>query len=113
MILLADDDPLFLQRSESVLARDEFVYFARDGQSARELLVTIGADFTIVLVNAEMENGDGLALIREIRGMAPDLPVIAIGGGDRAREAGACDVVRKPLTSEWRGAIERARAAGR
>lgn len=109
MILLADDDPMFLEHTEQVLARQEPVYFARDAQSARQLLGAIGAEFTVALVNAELPQGTGLDLIREIRGMAPDLPVIAIGGGDNARQAGAAEIIRKPVTREWQGVIDRVR----
>jgi len=115
MILLVDDDPAFLQSSETMLARDEPVYFAADANNARSLLSTIGAEFTVALVNVDLPGETGLGLIGEIRRVAPELPVIAISGHlqgsilETVRSMGAAEIVRKPLTSEWRCVIDRVR----
>jgi DNA-binding NtrC family response regulator len=115
MILLVDDDPRFLQLSESLLARDELVYFAADAENARLLLALLGRGFTVVLVNVELAESSGLELIRDIHWIAPELPVIAIGGEvqtqllETAREMGAAETIRKPITREWRGILDRVR----
>jgi len=115
MILLVDGDPGFLERCEALLAADELVYFALDAESARGLLATVGAAFTVVLININLPGSTGLELIRDIRRWAPELPVIAIGGEDpgenpeAAHSMGVAATVRKPITGEWRTAISRAR----
>jgi CheY-like chemotaxis protein len=72
--------------------------------------------FSVALVDLNLRGEDGLTLIRQLRENFPDLPVIAIGGVFQrdalksAQALGAVEVLRKPITKEWKPVVERIRA---
>ncbi len=115
MILLVDDDPKFLAQAEAMLAHREGLYFARDAKHALELMATVGASFSVALVDLDLPGVNGLELMDKLRRHFPDLPVIAISGVfgghalEVAKEFGAVEVLSKPATVAWNAAIDRAR----
>ena len=60
--------------------------------------------------------GDAYALIQRLHDTNPDLLVIAIRGAVKAsvaeatKELGVVEVLEKPITPEWKLAVERIRA---
>jgi CheY-like chemotaxis protein len=114
MILVVDSDPIFLEKAEEILNRDRQVFFASDRKRAFELARDLG--FSVALVDLNLRGEDGLTLIRQLRENFPDLPVIAIGGVFQrdalksAQALGAVEVLRKPITKEWKPVVERIRA---
>ncbi|OPZ08919.1 MAG: Transcriptional regulatory protein ZraR [candidate division BRC1 bacterium ADurb.BinA292] len=104
-ILLADDDPNFRKVVSFNLTRQGAeVLPAENGRQAWDLFRRERPD--LVLSDIRMPELDGLALLREIHAVAPDLPVILITAhGDidmavEAMQAGAADFVTKPFDRE-------------
>ncbi len=115
MILVVDDDPEFLEQVETALACDEPVFVAQDGESALELMKTVGDGLSVALVDLNLPTVDGFSLIVAMRKDFPDLPIIAISGVakgpvlESAKAVGAKASLSKPITREWTNTIERVR----
>src|SRR4051794_15690042 len=109
MLLIVDDDHRFLAEAERLL--NTGVFFARNAQHAKELFGSVGAVFSLVLIDLDLPGQDGFSLIREFREAFPDLPVIAISGVveehvlESAKLLGATDALHKPITADWTAAI--------
>ena len=74
-LLVVDDDPLIRKLLGRVLAaRGYHISMAEDGEQAQDLLAR--AHFDLVLTDVRMPRRDGIALLRAIRDMDADLPVI-------------------------------------
>lgn len=116
MIMIVDDDPAFLEEAEKTLDPGKGVFFAGSAEHARSLLSTVGAAFSVVMIDLDLPGVDGFALIREMRRNYPRLPVIAISGVfqpdvlESAKLCGAVETLRKPISPEWNSAVARARA---
>jgi CheY-like chemotaxis protein len=108
-ILVVDDEPdvadLFRQRFRRETREGTYVmHFAA---SAAEALQRLGAEvlppLIVILSDINMPGMDGLALLREIKKLRPDLPVMmvtAYGDEERRRQAtasGAADFITKPV----------------
>lgn len=117
MLLIIDDDHTFLADAERLLNRGKGVFLARDARHGKELLASVGAAFSVVLIDLDLPGQDGFSLIREMRDAFPDLPVIAISGVfqqhvlESAKALGAAEALHKPITADWATAIARAAAA--
>ena len=101
-ILVVDDDPAMRHLLSVILA--DHGWEARAVASAADALRELEArDFDLVLTDVRMPGMDGLALLREIQRLRPELTVIvmsAYGAHDAALEAmkaGAYDYVSKPF----------------
>jgi len=114
MILVVDDDPMFLEKAQRILNRDRRVFLATTSKRAYALAQDLG--FSVVLVDLDLHGDDGVALIRKIQENVPGLPVIAIAENqeqaavDLARELGVAEVLQKPITPDWKPVVERVRA---
>jgi CheY-like chemotaxis protein len=114
MILVVDDDVLFLERASKILNRDRQVFLATDSKLAFELAEDLG--FSVALVDLDLKGKAGLSLIQELREGFPDLPIIAISAVlhgpelDSARKLGVVAILQKPITSDWKSVVERVRA---
>jgi DNA-binding NarL/FixJ family response regulator len=106
-ILVAEDDEIFLDSLEAVLAADgRFAVAgrARNGREAVELARRLQLD--AVVMDIEMPEIDGVEATRRLRERAPELPVLAISGHEyeervlEIRQAGAGDYVRKARMAE-------------
>ncbi len=104
-ILIADDDPAILHLFERFFKREGFsTELASDGLDALLKIKKKVPD--LLITDIIMDGMDGLALIREVRELHPQMPVIAISGGRRvlsinfqsqAEKDGADEFVEKPV----------------
>lgn len=101
-ILVVDDEPLAAQQVARFLERaDVRTSIANSGRAAIECDRADAAD--LIVTDLRMPDGDGVELIRMIRGRDPDRPIIVVTGQvlreaeAEALEAGASELLRKPL----------------
>lgn len=103
-ILVAEDEALAAMAIEDELLREGYdVEVAMDGQAALEIARATMPD--LLLTDLRMPRLDGVGLIRAMRGMAPDLPVVVmtgfapLGGAEALRQEGEGPtiVLSKPL----------------
>jgi DNA-binding NarL/FixJ family response regulator len=101
-VLIVDDQRLFAEALETILAADErleVVGQASDGSEAVELARTLRPD--LVLMDVSMPVLDGFEATREIRAASESVRVLMLTGSnsradvDRSREAGASGYVTK------------------
>jgi CheY-like chemotaxis protein len=115
MILVVDDDQTFLQKAQAVFSKTAMsdLIFAKDAVQAMRLLNALSEDFTVALIDLDLPGTSGFDLISEVRKQFPNLPVIAISGVyqepalESAKVMGADEVLRKPISQEWKTAVER------
>lgn len=106
MILVVDDDPAVLERARDILGAELNVFFAGNAKQALELAEEL--TFSVVLVDIVLGKENGFALIGELRQRFPYLPVVAMSGVVKdhvlatAKAYGAVEVLKKPITPEWK-----------
>jgi DNA-binding response OmpR family regulator len=118
-ILIVDDDPAILKLCATVLRADGHDVVTC-GSGAPALQATLRGEFDLALCDLNLPDIHGLEVVRAIKMMAPQLPVIAMSALDAAlwaeaaQEAGASHFLAKPLRLDvLRGEVdmvERARA---
>jgi len=107
-ILIVDDEPdiadLFRQRFRREVRQGQYVlHFADSGEEALRRLAEIRPELIVILSDINMPGMDGLGLLREVRQLRPELPVLMVTAyGDderrhRADELGAADFLTKPV----------------
>jgi CheY-like chemotaxis protein len=80
-------------------------------------MASVGQGFTVALIDLDLPDVDGFELIGTMRKHFPDLPIIAVSGVVRrhvlesAKSLGADEVLPKPITGEWKDAIDRVQKA--
>ncbi len=101
-ILVVDDEPNLRRVLSALLARDDYdVHTAEDGEQALTVLAEHHID--MVVTDLRMPKIDGMELLRRVRAMDEELPVVIItahGTVDNAVEAlktGAFDYITKPF----------------
>jgi len=101
-VLAVDDNPGILDILREFLeARGYDVATARNGGDAMMILAT--SAFDVVLLDVRMPRVDGIAALRHIRTLHPELPVIMLTGNadiELARsmlKLGAFDYIAKPV----------------
>ena len=101
-ILLADDDPLFMDALEAILGIEseiEIAGRAHDGEEAMRLAEELEPD--VVLMDLSMPVVDGFEASRRIRAEAPTTAVVVLTGSsyaedvEKAYDAGASGYVTK------------------
>jgi CheY-like chemotaxis protein len=114
MILVVDDDPVVLDKTQQILNRERQVFLAKDSARALDLAGSLG--FSVALVDLDLPGGAGFDLIRTLRRSVPDLQIIAITNAihslspEDAEKLGVVEVLRKPITPDWKPVVERIRA---
>ncbi|HEX8072911.1 MAG TPA: sigma-54 dependent transcriptional regulator [Pyrinomonadaceae bacterium] len=105
-ILVVDDDPMLLDTLREVLAAGGYdAQAAPDGMAALARLREARPD--VVVTDVKMPGLDGFALLREVHGRHPELPVILLTGQGSVemalravREEGAYHFLEKPVDNE-------------
>jgi two-component system nitrate/nitrite response regulator NarL len=101
-VLIADDEPLFVETVQALLAHDERVEVvgtATNGHDAVDLAVALDPDVTLLDISMPML--DGIEATRRIREQLPDACVLVLTGSsisaevDRARQAGVAAFLTK------------------
>ena len=101
-VLIADDEPLFVETVQALLAGDErveVVATATNGHDAVDLAVALEPDVTLLDISMPML--DGIEATRRIREQLPDACVLVLTGSsisadiDRARQAGVAAFLTK------------------
>ena len=101
-VLVADDEQLFVEIVEALLAADpriDVIAHAHDGREAVERALALDPDVT--LMDIAMPRLDGIQAIAEIRGRDPHACILVLTGAndpaniDQARRAGAAGYVTK------------------
>ncbi len=102
-ILIVDDESSIIDSLEGILSDDGFeVMHAYNGYEALKKIETHSPD--IVLLDIWMPGMDGIETLKEIKKMAPSLPVVMITGHGSiesavdATKSGAFDFLEKPLS---------------
>jgi CheY-like chemotaxis protein len=110
--MVVDDEPdiaeLFRQRFRREARQGTYVlHFADSGEEALQQLANeIEPQLIVILSDINMPGMDGLTLLREIKKLRPDLPVMmvtAYGDDERRRQAaegGAAEFITKPVDFE-------------
>jgi CheY-like chemotaxis protein len=113
MILVVDHDPEVLAKASEILNHERQVFLASTAEQAFQMVQELG--FSVVLVDLDLP-GDAYALIQKLHDAHPELLVIAIGGAlktsvlQATKHLGVVEVLRKPITPEWKPVVERVRA---
>lgn len=104
-ILAVDDDPKQLELLGAKLAQENYRLIVT--QSGEEALKTIKMEKPdLVLLDILMPNMDGLATLKQIKKLDPDIAVVMVTSvydneeGKRCFEAGASEYVTKPVDFE-------------
>ncbi len=101
-VLIADDERLFVEMVEAMLAADphiDVVARAHNGHEAVERALSLEPDVT--LMDIAMPHMDGIQAIAEIRARDPRACILVLTGGndpadiDEARKAGAAGYLTK------------------
>jgi two-component system, cell cycle sensor histidine kinase and response regulator CckA len=106
LILVVDDEEYILEATKDTLESTGYrVLTAKDGTEALSIFAQNKEDVRLVLTDIMMPYMDGVATIRALKNMKPDLPIIAASGmiGNKSREAvevGAHVCLAKPFTTE-------------
>jgi two-component system cell cycle sensor histidine kinase/response regulator CckA len=79
ILLVEDEDPVRIVAERALVRQGYEVTTARDGEEGLEL-VQAGGVFDLVVSDVVMPSMDGPAMAREIRKLAPELPVLFMSG---------------------------------
>ena len=116
MILIVDDDPVFLGAAIAALAGESDRVLAASGSSrALELIKQIGPVISLVMIDLSLGSDSGFELIQAVKAVDGELPIIAFSGVssrstlESATAFGAATVLRKPIGPDWFEAIARVR----
>jgi DNA-binding NtrC family response regulator len=103
-VLVVDDEPSIAEALRLILERDGYVVETA-GNIAEASARTDGRDFAVALVDLVLPDGDGLSLLKILKGRDPDIEVIIMTGHGsiskavEATKEGAFYFVTKPFDS--------------
>jgi CheY-like chemotaxis protein len=103
-ILVIDDSPTILATTAHILEQSGYrVITSCDGKTAIESLRTAPVD--VIVTDIYMPGNDGLEVLRDVRRIAPQIPVVAMSGVTGkgcmlhiAKYLGACASLAKPFS---------------
>jgi DNA-binding NtrC family response regulator len=104
-ILIVDDDPYFLRVLGRILSGENFQVKTAEGASQAAQILREDA-FDLVISDLRLPDGDGLAILQEVRKAGREIPVViltAYGEVDNyleAMNAGATEYLNKPVKSD-------------
>jgi CheY-like chemotaxis protein len=106
MVLVVDDEPLMMNLARDILTKEGATLFsASNGEEAISFLQTNHQILNLVLLDVIMPKMDGIKAFREIRKLAPNLPVIFVSGYAESesistlRKSGNVHFIQKPYRS--------------
>lgn len=105
-ILLVDDEEFILETASETLQESGYnVFTAENGKEAFQIYESKSSQIDLVVTDLMMAEGDGFELIRSVRSVDTDVPIIAASGmathkSQEALDAGANIFVSKPFTAE-------------
>jgi DNA-binding NtrC family response regulator len=104
-ILVVDDDPYFLRVLSRILSGENFQVKTAEG--AAQAAEALSEDsFDVVVSDLRLPDGDGLAILQEVRKTGADTPVVILTAYGEvesyiaAMNAGATEYLNKPVKSE-------------
>lgn len=111
LILVVDDEPAIVDVARDILVRHGYrVLTASDGTEALTQIAQNHGKVHLVVTDIMMPFMDGVALVRSLRRMAPDIKVIAASGlasgasmvtkVDELRRLGVPPIMHKPFTAD-------------
>lgn len=113
-MLVVDDDPGLLEVIDLLLSRERYAV-ERAASMKRALERVAAADIDLVITDLKLPDGTGLDVVREVRGMRGDVPIIMITSYSSmesaigALRAGAVDYLIKPFENdEFLHSVQRA-----
>ena len=120
-ILIADDHPIVRQGLKQVLAESRDMVVAGEAGDGQEVLSEVSQrDFDIVVLDITMPGRNGLDILRDIKHMNPELPVLILSFHPeeqyalRALRSGASGYLTKQsAVSELETAIRKIAAGGK
>jgi two-component system cell cycle sensor histidine kinase/response regulator CckA len=112
-ILVLEDDPAVMGVVRATLETDYRVYGAESASQALEIFYRIPAEIHLVLADQTLREGTGQEVVKQLKGMRPDMQVLYFSGYDRERllESGVpadAEILQKP----FKPSQLRARVAG-
>ncbi|MCD6051026.1 MAG: hypothetical protein K0Q55_2429 [Verrucomicrobia bacterium] len=111
LILVVDDEPSILEVAKDILVRRGYrVLTASDGTEALALVAQNQSKVHLVITDIMMPFMDGVALVRSLRRMDPQVKIIACSGlasgasmsskVDELRRLGVSPIMHKPFTAQ-------------
>jgi DNA-binding NtrC family response regulator len=104
-VLVVDDEPIVLKSCRLVLEAEGWeVVSAASVAEALSLLESITPD--LLLIDVKMPVHDGMYLMRKVKEMKPDIPIIVMSGYptretiSKAEDLGAATFLPKPFTPD-------------
>ncbi len=104
-ILVVDDDMIVLNSCKRVLEAEGFeIHLVSSANKALEVME--GDAFSLLLIDVKMPEHDGMWLIREIKRICPEIPIIVMSGYptprtiDNGFKLGADSFIAKPFTPD-------------
>lgn len=106
-ILIVDDEPMMLEMNADMLESFDYkTHIAENGQLGLDLFRERTDEIDLVVTDINMPVMDGPTMIREMRVLRPDLPVVAVSGlseVDHAKEGTGLEgiqVLHKPYSTD-------------
>jgi PAS domain S-box-containing protein len=120
VMVVDDEDPLVRLTAETLTALGYAAVGFTSATAALEQFVADSKAFDAVITDESMPGLSGSELIRKLRAIRPTIPILLVSGYlstvvvERARDAGASEVLKKPLSaSQLASALDRVLHASR
>ena len=104
-IFVIDDDPVVVQSCRRILEAEGITVEVAESVAEAEKILKIH-QFDLTLTDIKMPERDGFDMIRQVKSIQPNLPVLVMTGYltertiEKGRNAGADDFIGKPFTPD-------------